>query len=52
MSSDFGQLFNPHPIEGMRQFIHLMQACGIPLQDIERMTKTNPAQLLDLDKAN
>ena len=49
MSSDFGQLFNPHPIEGMRHFIHVMQICGIPDQDIEAMTKSNPAQLLGLD---
>jgi len=48
MVTDLGQIANPHPIEGMRQFIYMMIANGITRQDIEKMTKDNPARLLGL----
>jgi len=47
MATDLGQVFNPHPIEGMRQFIRMMMKYGINEQEIERMTKDNPARLLE-----
>jgi hypothetical protein len=49
MSSDFGQMHNPLPIEGMRMFIQHMLKCGITQEQIDIMTKYNPAKLLDLE---
>jgi hypothetical protein len=48
MATDFGQWRNPHPIEGMRHFIHLMLQLGIQESEIDTMTKENPAKLLGL----
>jgi predicted metal-dependent phosphotriesterase family hydrolase len=48
MATDFGQWRNPHPIEGMRHFIHLMMQMGITESEIDIMTKENPARLLGL----
>ncbi len=48
MVTDLGQIANPHPIEGMRQFVYMMIANGITRQDIEKMTKDNPSKLLGL----
>ena len=48
MATDFGQWRNPHPIEGMRHFIHLMMQMGIKESEIDIMTKENPARLLGL----
>ena len=48
MATDFGQWRSPHPIEGMRHFIHLMMQLGISEREIEVMTKENPARLLGL----
>ncbi len=48
MATDFGQWRNPHPIEGMRHFIHLMMQLGVDEADIDIMTKENPARLLSL----
>jgi hypothetical protein len=47
MATDLGQVFNPHPIEGMRQYIQMMIKHGIEKREIERMTKDNPAKLLE-----
>lgn len=49
MATDFGQPYNPNPIDGMRQFIKVMQALGISDREIDIMTKRNPARLLDLE---
>ena len=48
MATDFGQWRNPHPIEGMRHYIHLMLKLGLSQGEIDVMTKTNPARLLGL----
>lgn len=48
MATDMGQLWSPHPIEGMRQFIHTMLSCGVSENEISIMTKDNPAVLLGL----
>jgi hypothetical protein len=48
MATDYGQYRNPHPIEGMRHFIHLMMEFGVTLNEIEVMTKENPSKLLGL----
>jgi len=48
MSTDFGQIFNPPPVEGMRMYIENMLRCGITEDEIIKMVKKNPAQALGL----
>lgn len=48
MATDFGQWYNPHPIEGMRLFMRVMMRCDISRKEIDTMTKVNPARLLGL----
>ena len=49
MTSSLGNIGGPHPIEGMRQYIHLMRRNGISDRDINIMTKENPSKLLGLE---
>lgn len=49
MSSDFGQIQNPLPVEGLRIFIEMMKSCGVTEEEIEVMVKDNPAKLLNLE---
>jgi hypothetical protein len=49
LATDFGQPYNPNPIDGMRQFIKVMQGLGISNGEIDIMVRKNPARLLDLD---
>ena len=48
LSTDFGQITNPPPAEGMRMFIETMLGFGIKQEEIMTMTKTNPAKVLGL----
>jgi hypothetical protein len=48
MSTDFGQIFNPPPVEGMRMFIETMLSCGITEDEIITMVRVNPARALGL----
>jgi len=48
MATDFGQVDSPPAPEGMRWYMAQMLECGIPPEDIELMTKVNPAKLLGL----
>jgi hypothetical protein len=48
MATDFGQTHNPHPVDGMRQFIRVMLKLGLREREISIMTRENPARLLDL----
>jgi len=48
MATDFGQVDSPPAPEGMRWYIAQMLECGIPVADVERMTKVNPSRLLGL----
>ena len=48
LSSDLGQATNPRPAEGFGAFLVAMQSRGFTPQDIERMSKENPARLLGL----
>ena len=48
MSTDFGQLKNLPPVEGMRKFIEEMLANGITEDGIDRMIRKNPRKLLNL----
>lgn len=48
LSTDFGQPYNPAPVEGVRMMIAAMLQCGLNEREVELLVKVNPAQLLDL----
>ena len=48
MSTDFGQIFNPLPVEGMRMYIETMLRYGITEEEIAVMVRENPAKALGL----
>jgi hypothetical protein len=48
LSSDLGQKGNPLPPDGFGEFLLAMRARGFSEQDVARMSKENPAQLLGL----
>ena len=48
LSSDLGQKDNPLPAPGFGAFLAAMRARGFSEQDLDRMSKRNPAQLLGL----
>jgi hypothetical protein len=50
LSTDLGQPNNPLPPDGFGAFLSVLRKQGFSAADIERMAKTNPAQLLGLDK--
>jgi predicted TIM-barrel fold metal-dependent hydrolase len=49
LSTDFGQITDTSPAEGMRQCIATMLQLGISEEEITLMVKQNPAKLLDLE---
>lgn len=48
MATDFGQVDSPPAPEGMRWYIAQMLECGISPENVELMTKVNPARLVGL----
>jgi hypothetical protein len=48
LSSDFGQLHNPPPVEGMRMLIRTLLGFGVTQKELDLMIKTNPARLLGI----
>ena len=48
LSSDLGQATNPRPAEGFGAFLSAMLARGFTQQDVDQMSKVNPARLLGL----
>ena len=48
LSTDFGQIFNPPPVEGMRMYIETMLRCGITEEEVIAMVRNNPARALGL----
>jgi hypothetical protein len=48
LSSDLGQKGNPLPADGFAAFIVALKAQGFSDQDLDRMSKQNPARLLGL----
>jgi hypothetical protein len=48
MATDFGQPYNPEPIEGMRQYIRTLLTHGITPEEIDIMVRKNPAELLGI----
>lgn len=49
ITTDLGQINMPHPLEGMRQCIVALHEGGLSNEDIQRMTRTIPAQLVGLE---
>ncbi|MCL4445425.1 MAG: amidohydrolase [Actinobacteria bacterium] len=49
LSTDYGSMLNPPPVEAMKLYIRLLLAHGVPRDDIDTMLKRNPAWLLGLD---
>jgi hypothetical protein len=48
LSTDFGQAYNPAPVEGMRSMIGTLLQCGCDEKEMELMVKINPAKLLGI----
>jgi len=48
LTTDLGQDWNPPPAEGMRMMVGTLLRCKLSVEEIETMTKINPAGLLDL----
>ena len=48
LSSDLGQKGNALPPDGFAAFLSALEARGISAQDVDRMSKQNPAKLLGL----
>jgi predicted metal-dependent phosphotriesterase family hydrolase len=48
LSSDLGQKANALPPDGYAAFIAALRAKGFTQQELDRMSKQNPAQLLAL----
>ena len=48
LSSDLGQKGNPHPTDGFAAFLLALRAKGFSGQEVDRMSKQNPARLLGL----
>lgn len=49
LATDFGQLHNPIPPEGMRMFVQLLLERGFTPDELRTMVCDNPARLLGLD---
>lgn len=48
LSTDFGQYYNPPPVEGMAMMVTVLKKNGLSGRELELTTKTNPAWLLGL----
>ena len=48
LATDFAQVSDPSPAEGLRTFIAVMLQFGLSEKEVEYMVKTNPYKLLDL----
>jgi hypothetical protein len=46
ISTDLGQVGNPDPLEGFRDYAQKMLACGISEEDLHLLIRENPSQLL------
>jgi hypothetical protein len=46
MATDFGQIYNPRPVDGMKMFINSMIHEGISINEIHLMCKANPHKLI------
>jgi len=49
LSTDFAQVSDPSPAEGLRSFIAVMLQFGLYAEEVEIMVKSNPYKLLDIN---
>jgi hypothetical protein len=49
LATDYGQPWNPSPVEGMRRFLATLLEMGLPASDLRQMAQTNPARVLGID---
>lgn len=49
MTTDFGQIYSPSPVEGFRMYRALMRRFGCDTRELDLMMKVNPARELGLD---
>jgi len=45
VSGDCGVFLLPPPVEGLREFLLLLESCGVPRTDLRRMVQDTPAAL-------
>ena len=50
ITSGMGATTHCHPIDEMRHMMMSLRLAGIPMKDIDLMTKITPAKLLELDE--
>lgn len=48
MATDFGHELIPNPIDGMKDYVENMTKSGVSKEEIDKMTRKNPAGLLNL----
>jgi len=48
LSSDYGQVSNPRPVEGLKHFANLLLEKGFTPDELEQMMKTNPSKLMGI----
>lgn len=48
LSSDYGQVSNPSPVEGLKHFAGLLYEKGFSVEELEQMMKTNPSKLMGI----
>jgi hypothetical protein len=48
VSTDFGQVANPSPVEGMSTYLTSLRALGFTEREISKMACLTPAFLMDL----
>ncbi len=51
IATDYGSMLNPPPVEGMKLYIRLLLAMGVPEQDVCTMLCKNNAYLLGIDNS-
>jgi len=47
LSSDFGQIHNPPPVEGFGLYLEKMKQVGFSQSEIRQMVRVNPKSLID-----
>ena len=48
LATDFGQDRNPSPVEGLRDYLSSLVTLGFSQDDIQKMARSNPAQMLGI----
>lgn len=48
LASDYGQVGNPHPVEGLKHFAQLLLDNGFSMQELETMMKENPSKVMGI----